>query len=357
MRKGEDFVDITLAAQGDETTEVEEEQAHQQQELLTSTVKGDRVETKVGRYKGEVIVTGETSIVVLKGKHKDKRGVVIGWLNNNQTCRVQIKPSWTVDKEEMTKKQAIKYAARVVTGANLYPPALLREFTVDKESSSLEGGGQEKEKDGTAARTTQENCLLTGIIVKGSGSMKKAANDTAATITEEGIRKGEEDAPAPPSFLHPPTNNAFTAPLLTFAAKDEEEKKKSTSTNHLLTAGIDAIIASIKTDATVGVDADTLSDDEQNIEDVFDAMNSKYDDDDDDGGGSGGGGDGGGDNGSIEDHRSREPFIGEPLGIDFLATFAHDEEGHPELAVPTTNVVDWNSITTIAEEILYNNEP
>ena len=36
---------------------------------------------------------------------------------------------------------------------------------------------------------------------------------------------------------------------------------------------------------------------------------------------------------------------------------AHDEEGHPELAVPTTNLVDWNSITTIAEEILYNNEP
>ena len=389
MRKGEDFIDITLAAQGDETTEVEEEQAHQQQELLTSTVKGDRVKIKVGRYRGESLVTGETTIGVLKGKHKDKHGVVIGWLNNNQTCRVQIKPSWTVDREEMAKKQAIKYAARVVTGANLYPPALLREFTVVKESSSLEGGGQEKEKDGTAARTTQENCLLTGITVKGSGSMKKAANDTAATITAEGIRKGKEDAPASPSFLHPyltppstivkgsgspsflhpyltspspsprtPTNNAFTVPLLTFAAKDEEEKKKSTSTNHLLTAGIDASIASIKTDATAGVDADTLSDDEQNIEDVSDAMNSKYDDDDDDGGGSGGGGDGGGDNGSIEDHRSREPFIAEPLGIDFCATSninsSHDNDNEdaasasgPALATATTTSPTTNTATVV----------
>ena len=26
-------------------------------------------------------------------------------------------------------------------------------------------------------------------------------------------------------------------------------------------------------------------------------------------------------------------------------------------SIPTTNLVDWNSITTIAEEILYNNEP
>ena len=150
MRNEEEFVDITfddvtLAAQGDERTEDDTVAAsiplpppsflnQYFEPLLTSnTVKGTRVEIKAGRYKGEVIVTGVTSIVLLKGKYKHKRGKVIGWLNNNQTCRVQIKPSWTVDKEEIAKNQAIKYAARVVTGANLYPPALLRAFTVGKE--------------------------------------------------------------------------------------------------------------------------------------------------------------------------------------------------------------------------------
>lgn len=72
---------------------------------LSNTKKGSIVKVKDGRYKGEVIVTGIRGIVFLTGKHKYKYGVVIGWLNNNRTCRVRINPSITVDKEKVLKQQ------------------------------------------------------------------------------------------------------------------------------------------------------------------------------------------------------------------------------------------------------------
>ena len=80
---------------------------------LSNTKKGSIVKVKDGRYKGEVIVTGIRGIVFLTGKHKDKYGVVIGWLNNNRTCRVRINPSITIDKEKMLKQQWNKKLDRI----------------------------------------------------------------------------------------------------------------------------------------------------------------------------------------------------------------------------------------------------
>ena len=71
---------------------------------LTDTETGTSIEIKVGRYKGEVIVTGKTGLALLTGEHKHKYGVVIGWLNGNRTCRVRINPYWTVDKGKLAKK-------------------------------------------------------------------------------------------------------------------------------------------------------------------------------------------------------------------------------------------------------------
>ena len=71
---------------------------------LTDTETGTSIEIKVGRYKGEVIVTGKTGLVLLTGEHKHKYGVVIGWLNGNRSCRVRINPYWTVDKGKLAEK-------------------------------------------------------------------------------------------------------------------------------------------------------------------------------------------------------------------------------------------------------------